>query len=813
MKFLAHIAAAASCVMAVLSSAQAKADGVLNVSGIYPSLAMFNNEGECGTGAVVPWAGRLWVITYGPHKPLGSTDKLYEITPALQQIIRPESVGGTPANRMIHNESQQLVIGPYFIDAQRNVRAVSPKLMPGRLTANARDLYDPANYLYFATMEEGLYSVNVHTLEVTGLIKDGNANAQATEKHPATVHSKLPGYHGKGLYSGQGRLIYANNGEYGHAAETDPATPSGALGEWRQPGQDWQLVRHNQFTEITGPGGISGNAHPDTDPVWTLGWDFRSLILMCLDGGVWHSYRLPKASHSYDGAHGWYTEWPRIRDIGEHDLLMTMHGEFWRFPKTFSSTDSAGIEPRSTYLKIIGDFCRWNDRVVIGCDDSAIIEVKRKMKGDLAPTGQSQSNLQFLKPDQLDSFGPPLGRGAVWEDDAIKAGVPSDPYLFSGFDHRGLWLEHDASQPVSFSLEVDTKGRGKWTLLRKVTVLPGQAQLVTFSAKDTGAWIRLTPEQDCAKATAMFFYQASDKRSMTSASMFKGLAQPNDARDISAGLLHARGENRRTLSFATSLPAGGYYELNGDLKLSHIDDPATAQTVIKTSAMPQKTFTVDDASVIVDDGQGHHWRLPKGDPSFDQNPGSERVLREVVTERDLFNCHGTFYELPAESAGGFAKIRPIATHDRHIADYASYRGLLVLSGVAANASGEHVVHSDDGKCALWVGALDDIWQLGKPRGIGGPWKNSTVSAGVPSDAYLMTGYDKKSLALSDVSDKPVNIQMQVDITGTGHWIVCNTFNVPPGKTVKYDFPDGFGAYWARFISDSNTRATAEFQYN
>ena len=59
------------------------------VAGVYPSLTMYNEEGECGTGAVVPWAGRLWVITYGPHKPRGSTDKLYEITPGLKQIIRP----------------------------------------------------------------------------------------------------------------------------------------------------------------------------------------------------------------------------------------------------------------------------------------------------------------------------------------------------------------------------------------------------------------------------------------------------------------------------------------------------------------------------------------------------------------------------------------------------------------------------------------------------------------------------------------------------------------------------------------------------
>jgi hypothetical protein len=83
------------------------------VSGIYPHLAMFNNEGECGTGAVVPWAGKLWVITYGPHLPKGSSDKLYEISPALELTIRPESIGGTPANRMIHKESKQLFIGPY----------------------------------------------------------------------------------------------------------------------------------------------------------------------------------------------------------------------------------------------------------------------------------------------------------------------------------------------------------------------------------------------------------------------------------------------------------------------------------------------------------------------------------------------------------------------------------------------------------------------------------------------------------------------------------------------------------------------------
>ena len=43
-------------------NAMAKPDTPQNVSGVYPHLTMYNNEGECGTGAVVPWAGRLWAI-------------------------------------------------------------------------------------------------------------------------------------------------------------------------------------------------------------------------------------------------------------------------------------------------------------------------------------------------------------------------------------------------------------------------------------------------------------------------------------------------------------------------------------------------------------------------------------------------------------------------------------------------------------------------------------------------------------------------------------------------------------------------------
>ena len=156
----------------LLLAASTAAAEPLSISGIYPHLAMFNGGNECGTGAVVPWADRLWVVTYAPHSPRGSDDKLYEITRDLRQIIRPESIGGTPANRFIHAESKQLFIGPYAIDAQRRVRAIPYEKMFGRPTGNARHLTDPANKIYYASMEEGFYEVDVRTLAVTELFRD-----------------------------------------------------------------------------------------------------------------------------------------------------------------------------------------------------------------------------------------------------------------------------------------------------------------------------------------------------------------------------------------------------------------------------------------------------------------------------------------------------------------------------------------------------------------------------------------------------------------------------------------------------------------
>ena len=796
-------------------------------SGIYPELAYFNNEGECGTGAVVPWADRLWVITYGPHLPYGSSDKLYEITPDLQQIVRSESVGGTPANRMIHKESNQLIIGPYLIGAEREVRIIPPKLMPGRLTGNARHLTDPANKIYYATMEDGLYEVDVRTLAVKGLIKEimnKPKPGQTAEVSPATITSTLSGYHGKGLYSGQGLVILANNGERSPKALLDPTIVSGGLGSFNGEG-NWSLIRRNQFTEVTGPGGLTGNADPAKDPIWTVGWDFRSVILMVMEDGKWTSYRLPKGSHSYDGAHGWNTEWPRISDIGEEgSRLMTMHGLFWKFPANFSSKHSAGVTPRSAYLKVIGDFTRWQDRLVFGCDDTAKSEFlnKRPAKGALAGPGQSQSNLWFTALDAPDKLGPAIGRGSVWVDEPVQAGVPSDPFLLAGFAKRAVQLQHDGAAATKFTLEIDERGDGQWKSWREVSLKADETtQWVEIPATVAGAWIRAKADRDVAKASVTFQYAAKDERVTERGTLFKGLSKAGDSSSQGAFLL-TRGANLRTLSVlaATVTPdqttLGEAYELSADLKLTKQKDSEVATYVQKNTPIPQGIITTDEASVIFEES-GVRWRLPRS-ASLAQDAllarSALRKAREVCTERDMLQAHGTFYELPALNAKGAIRLRPIATSDTAVHDFCSYRGLLVLSGVSASAAQDdrHIIRSDDGKAAVWVGAADDLWQLGKPRGFGGPWKNTTVQKGIPSDPYIMTGYDKKSLKLANHGAKPVRVSVLLDVAGDGRSSAYKVIEVPAGGEVVHAFESWLNAYWVRFVADEDGILSAQLTY-
>ncbi len=369
------------------------------------------------------------------------------------------------------------------------------------------------------------------------------------------------------------------------------------------------------------------------------------------------------------------------------------------------------------------------------------------------------------------------------------------------------------------SLEVDQKGDGAWAHLDTLSVPAGQALYHEFEEAETGVWIRATASRDCTTASLVFSYRAEDNRTTTADAIFDGLAQPGDG-DALGGLVRALAGNKRTLGFAAMGVDGdvvGYYELNQELKLQRRDDPAAQADLVENTQIPQKVLAADEASILFVDDDGHRWRLPPGNANFEAAGGfvDYRVAREVATERDLFNAGGTFYELPARNAGGFSRVRAVATHNRMIQDFCSYAGLLVMSGLTPEAletgvNDSHIVRSDDGKAALWVGAVDDIWKLGKPRGTGGPWKESAVKAGEASDPFLLTGFDDKRLTM--LTDRATTITAEIDITGAGDWVEYRSFAMGGGVKQEFQFPSGFQAYWIRFKAGADCRATAMLRY-
>ncbi|HEX2970932.1 MAG TPA: hypothetical protein VHP11_01295, partial [Tepidisphaeraceae bacterium] len=341
-------------------------------------------------------------------------------------------------------------------------------------------------------------------------------------------------------------------------------------------------------------------------------------------------------------------------------------------------------------------------------------------------------------------------------------------------------------------------------------VIPTQTQ---------GDWIRIKTDADVHSATAYFHYTTAPRPAQPP--MFQTLPTAEQNAQRSEGLLLASEDRDLTLHFAANvldetgkIIDSGRYVLRDDMSLHRADDPA-AEKALKAQAATTQGFQVDEASVIVLD-KGKRYRLPKGPDLFSRPTASgwRRATREVVTERGLMNIHGTFYELPRAGSGGLAKVRPICTHNRMIYDYASWRGMLVLSGnLVATEAGDHYVRSNDGKVGVWVGNIDDLWKLGIPRGTGGPWKDTQVQADVPSDPYLMTGYNQKTVYLSHDQTGEVKFAIEVDFAADGSWHLYDTISVPAKQTIRHVFPAGFSAHWVRVKANKDCQATAKFVYN
>src|SRR5690606_28656610 len=108
-------------------------------------------------------------ITYVAHKGATGTDTgLFTVDDDMQMEKHPASVVGTYANRMIHHESSQLIMGPHLISTEGEVRTVE-ELVDTRLTAVCRHMTNPEELVYVLGMEGEFFELNVNTLKVNKL--------------------------------------------------------------------------------------------------------------------------------------------------------------------------------------------------------------------------------------------------------------------------------------------------------------------------------------------------------------------------------------------------------------------------------------------------------------------------------------------------------------------------------------------------------------------------------------------------------------------------------------------------------------------
>lgn len=223
----------------------------------------------------------------------------------------------------------------------------------------------------------------------------------------------------------------------------------------------------------------------------------------------------------------------------------------------------------------------------------------------------------------------------------------------------------------------------------------------------------------------------------------------------------------------------------------------------------------DEASVLfwaLVDGKWQKYRLPKATHAMSQAWQTEWMrIREVETEHYLMDIQGMFYELqPMAFEGHIWGVKPICQHLRIIPDYCAFRGLFAVGGNQTTPNRDNNALSGQPQSGLWFGKTDDLWSWGRPQGWGGPWWKAGVQKDVPSEPFLLTGFERKMLHIS--TDKAAEFFIDIDFMGNGAWQTYEKLSVGSSLYAKHIFPDAFSAQWIRLRPTANCKATAMFYF-
>jgi hypothetical protein len=203
------------------------------------------------------------------------------------------------------------------------------------------------------------------------------------------------------------------------------------------------------------------------------------------------------------------------------------------------------------------------------------------------------------------------------------------------------------------------------------------------------------------------------------------------------------------------------------------------------------------------------YRFPKAHVQWDEADVSWTRTRHIQTGTMLADMHGIFYQLQRSYGGrvltpGFIPI-PICRHMSPIEDFTTYLGWLVLGSFTNWPRNWERSRADT---ALILMKPDDLWSYGdKPRGFGGVWKDTSISAGATSDPFLIYGFDMKTLHLW--SDTAGTFTIEVDPVGDGSWKTYDTVSLTATKLYDKYIITG-DAVWCRVKFDTAAKVGAWF---
>lgn len=448
-----------------------------------------NNMSECGVGALIPWADRLYYSTYlampgdGAGTRIGYIDRNW----ADHTVLTTDSIH---AARFIHHETEQLCLGCCIIETDGTVHTIST-LVNVRVTGFCRHLVTPTTNVYAITMEGKLYDVDLVAYTATQIMDVKTKLSQTLVHYKACWTYAAP-------FASISRVLMASN-----VQSNATAANSGALVAVDPVGDTASVKLQESCIEVC------GQTYPSNGgATFVIGKDARSPFLgvMMSNNTTVYKYRLPQWTKAQD----WYItqEWMRIRPVTTERFVMNAFGTWYNVsswlahsgatgtPETFGTpgTDYPIVEPISRYVDTVTDFCVFNGKFAIGTNNMS------PQNGSFPNAGQPTSAIKFGDIEDLWDGGKPIGKGYFWYKNSVTDGTSSDPMLIRGYDKKSVQVYNGSDSSITMTISI-VDYSDTYTL---TTLVVDAGAFGTYQFPDGcgGDWVKLTPSATLTPITA-----------------------------------------------------------------------------------------------------------------------------------------------------------------------------------------------------------------------------------------------------------------------------------------------------------------------